>query len=101
MSAVTESSIALAQAEALSLAIRGTEPLLALDELRRRVGDPAVLTAASRRCLGNSHLDHETLGVAADLLATAAMLAREDRRSSDGPVARTAHDARPETGVRG
>lgn len=101
MTAIAESAIAQAQAEALSLAIRGTEPLLALRELRRRVDDPDVLTAASRRCLGHQHLDHETLVVAADLLATAAMMAREHRRSSERPVVGAPHGGRSGTGVPG
>lgn len=83
---IRESEVALAQAEALSLVIRGVHPDRALAELRELVDDPDVLAIASDRCLAHRAIAPDVARQAVDLLATAAMQARcPDGHSSAAP----------------
>lgn len=70
--------VALTIAEALSCVVRGLDRDEAVATVRSTAGDcPDVLSTASRRCLDHEHVDATTVQHAADLLATAAMHARQ------------------------
>lgn len=66
------SVVALAMAEALSLAIRDADRSTALRRLRACSGDPAVLRAAAQACRGFDQVDEVVVRRAASWLESAA-----------------------------
>lgn len=74
----SESILALTVAEALSCVVRGLDEDEAVATVRSAAGDCAdVLSTASSRCLDHEHVDATIVQQAVDLLATAAMHARQ------------------------